>query len=455
MTSEKPAGTSSRMTLSGLLSFFTEVRSGEAVQALLMTLSIFLILTSYLIAKVVREPLILAGGGAELKSYASAVQVILLLIIIRMYTACVQKYPRQKLMQIVNLLFVLSLVAFWLSLQFFGPWNGIVFYFWVGIFSLMVIAQFWSFANDIYTPEQGQRLFVLLAFGASAGGVFGPMLAGLMLDLVGLYNLLLVSAVVLLASMLISNYVSSRNKNPNLSHYIKPERPPTECVEGKTGALKIVFRSRYLLMIAMLVLLTNWVNSTGEYILGRSISESAAEKFAGSADSIEAEQAFIGSFYANFFSIVGFVGLLLQLLVVSRVVKYLGVRFALMTLPVIALGGYMAIAIVPILGLISFAKTAENSTDYSLNNTVRQILFLPTSREEKYKAKVAIDTFFVRFGDVLAAGLVFVGVQLLSFEVRQFSLVAMALVLVWLILAFFIGKENRKLVKECEECASE
>lgn len=443
------------MTLNRVLSIFTDVRSGEAIQALLMSLTVFLILTSYYIAKVVREPLILAGGGAELKSYAAAVQVVLLLIIIRIYTACVEKFPRHKLMQTVNLFFLLSLVAFWMSLQFFGPWNGIVFYFWVGIFSLVVIAQFWSFANDIYTPEQGKRLFVLLAFGASAGAVFGPTLATLFLGLVGLYNLLLLSAVVLLASMLLSNYVCSRNNNPNLSHYRKPERPPTECIQGKTGAMKIVFQSKYLLMIAMLVLLTNWVNTTGEYILGRSITESAAEMFAGRADSVEAQQAFIGSFYAKFFLTVSIVGLLLQLLIVSRVVKYLGVRFALMTLPVIALGGYMAIAIVPILGLISFAKTAENSTDYSLNNTVRQILFLPTSREEKYKAKVAIDTFFVRFGDVLSAGLVFAGVHLLSFEIRHFSMVAISLVLVWLVLAFFIGKENRKLVEECEECASE
>lgn len=426
---------------------------GEARQALLMTLAIFLILTSYLIAKVVREPLILAGGGAELKSYASAVQVMLLLIVIRLYTVCVCRFPRHKLMQIVNFFFLLCLVAFWISFQLFGPWSGIVYYFWVGIFSLVVIAQFWSFANDIYTPEQGSRLFVLLAFGASAGGVFGPMLADLMLDLVGLYNLLLVSAVVLLASMLICNIVCSRNRKPDLSHYRKPEKPPTECIPGKSGAMKIVFQSRYLLMIAILVLLANWVNSTGEYILGRSITESATELYSGGDDSIEARQAFIGNFYAKFFSTVGFIGLLLQLLVVSRVVKYLGVRFALMTLPVIALGGYIAIAIVPILGLISFAKTAENSTDYSLNNTVRHILFLPTSREEKYKAKVAIDTFFVRFGDVLSAGLVYMGASLLSFEIRQFSLTIMMLAVVWLVLAFFIGRENRKLVRECEMCS--
>lgn len=412
-----------------------------------MTMTIFLILASYLMAKVVREPLILSGGGAELKSYASVIQIGLLILVVRVYTKCVCTFCRTTLLNIVTLFFAGCLVAFWAVLTFYGAINGIIFYLWSGIFSLVIIAQFWSFANDVYTPEQGKRLFVLLAFGASAGGVFGPMLASFMLELVGLYNLLLVSAGLLLLSLLLLNYIGPR-VFINKDHCRAPAGEESdEKPASNKGSMSVLFRSRYLIMIAFLMLLANWVNTTGEYILGRSVGQTASEMFAGMQNADILEKNYIGGFYADFYSLVGFAGLVIQLLIVSRVVKYLGVRFALMVLPLIALGGYATMAIIPVLGFISWAKTAENSTDYSLNSTVRQILFLPTTREEKYKAKVAIDTIFVRAGDVLSAGLVFVGASLLTLSISQFAIISTSLASVWLILAFFVGKENQKIIK--------
>lgn len=442
--------------LESLLSLFTEVRSGEAKRALLMTLNIFLILTAYLIAKVVREPLILSGGGAELKSYASVFQVVILFGAVQLFGWLASHLSRRKLINYVTLFFVACFLLFYLALVTIGPWNGIVYFLWVGIFSLMIIAQFWSFANDIYSPEQGKRLFVLLAFGASAGGVFGPMLASLIMDLVGVYNLLLVSAGILLVSLVLTNYIEAgvvRNPNtPSDETTPQPEEPQM----SKEGALKVVFQNKYLLMIAFLILIINFVNTTGEYILGSSVQQAAAELAAAPGAEEGVDKAYIGKFYAKFFTIVGFAGLLLQLLVVSRILKYLGVRFAIMALPVIALGAYLSIAFFPILLVVRWCKTAENATDYSLNNTVRHILFLPTTKEEKYKAKVAIDSFFQRAGDVLSAGLVFVGVTWLSFSILHYAGVCLVLVAIWMILAFMIGKENKRLValRETEKASS-
>jgi AAA family ATP:ADP antiporter len=135
----------------------------------------------------------------------------------------------------------------------------------------------------------------------------------------------------------------------------------------------------------------------------------------------------------------------MQLFFVSRILKYLGVRVALLFLPVIAMGGYLLLAFYPLLTVVRWAKTAENSTDYSLQNTVRQVLFLPTTREQKYKAKQAIDTFFVRAGDLLSAGLVFVGTAILSFGTTQFALVNVVLVAVWMGIAVAIGREHGRL----------
>ena len=100
---------------------------------------------------------------------------------------------------------------------------------------------------------------------------------------------------------------------------------------------------------------------------------------------------------------------------------------------------------VPLLSFIRGAKLAENSLDYSLQNTTRNALYLPTSREAKYKAKQANDTFFVRFGDVLSAGLVFAGTTWLGFAPREFALANVALIVVWLVLAIAIGRLFKKL----------
>ena len=199
----------------------------------------------------------------------------------------------------------------------------------------------------------------------------------------------------------------------------------------------MLLQDRYLLLIAILMVLLNTVNTTGEYILARFVQESAA----AAAATAEAQQVIVGQFYGNYASLFSAVGLLLQLFAVSRIFKYLGVGPALLFLPVIALAGYSLLIVFPVLGVVRWAKIFENGTDYSIQNTARQALFLPTSRKAKYKAKAAIDTFFVRAGDMLQAGIVYVGTSLLSLGVEGFAAVNLALTALWLIVAFRIGQE--------------
>lgn len=425
------------------LNLFTEVRRGEAGAALLLALNIFLILTAYYMLKPVREALILSGaGGAEIKSYAAAGQALLLLGAVPLYAKLASRYARRALINRVTWFFAGCLALFYVLAQTGAP-IAIVFYLWVGIFNLMVPAQFWAFANDLYTPEAGKRLFVIVAFGASAGAVFGSYITGLLIEPLGLYQLLIVSGGVLLLSLMLTNLIETRSSavtpGPTSS------RPAEEPI-GKSGAFQLVVKSRYLLLIALLMLLLNWVNTTGEYILGRTVKAAATAALAADPSIAPDEASYIGAFYADFFTIVNIAGLLLQLFIVSRVLKYLGVRVAIFVLPIIALGGYLVAAFYPVLAIVRWVKTAENATDYSLQNTVRQVLFLPTTREQKYKAKQAIDTFFVRSGDVLSAVLVFVGTTLLTLSTQQFAMINIALVCLWLVLAYLIGAEHRRLM---------
>src|SRR5581483_1754217 len=210
----------------------------------------------------------------------------------------------------------------------------------------------------------------------------------------------------------------------------------------KEGGFQLLFRDRYLLLIAALVVLLNVVNSSGEFLLGKLVVTEAARAFPDAVATAD-RQRFIGEFYGSFFGWVNIAGLVLQLFFVSRVFKAVGPGGALFIGPSIALVGYSVILVAAVLGLVQVLKILDNSTDYSIQSTARQALFLPTSREAKYKAKAAIDTFFMRFGDVLQAGIVYVGTAL-GFVLSAFAAMNLAFTVGWIFIATALAREYRK-----------
>ncbi len=432
---------SDRSRLERFLGLFTDVHAGEGTTALLLAANVFLILMAYYVLKPVREALILGEGSAELKTYMSAGQVVLLAFVVPYYGRLVAQFPRMRLINVVTSFFIACLLVFFVLAQFNVP-LAIVFFLWIGIFNLMVVAQFWSFANDVYSKEEGLRLFVIVGFGASLGAVVGARVADRLIEPLGVFQLLIVGAVILILQLLITNVVDRREA---------ARRPRTAAAptDGKrtTGenAFAMVFRTRYLLLMALMLMLLNWVNTTGEYILGSIVKETASQMVAtGQANGLT-EGQLIGDFYSKYFSLVNVVSLLLQLFVVSRVVKHLGIPWAVMVLPIISLGTYNILVFYPALMAVLAGKVAENSTDYSLNNTVRNMLFLPCTYEQKFSAKQAIDSFFVRMGDVLSALVVFAGTTFFALHPRGFAVVNALLVVAWLGLAWRVGHYYQRL----------
>jgi ATP:ADP antiporter, AAA family len=204
----------------------------------------------------------------------------------------------------------------------------------------------------------------------------------------------------------------------------------------RKGGFQLVLKERYLLLIACMILLLNLINTNGEYIVGRFVAESAQHLPKA------AQGQFIGQFYGDYYSWVNLLSLLMQTFLVSRLFRWIGVGGALLVMPALSLTGYSLLAFAPVLSLIRTAKILENGADYSLNNTVRHALFLPTSREAKYKAKAAIDTFFVRGGDVVSAGCVFVGIRWLSLTISGMAMLNVGLVAVWFGLAVLIRRQH-------------
>jgi ATP:ADP antiporter, AAA family len=415
------------------LKLFSIVEPGEGIGALMLAGNVFLLLTAYYILKTVREALVLAEGGAEVKAYASAGQAGLLLAAIPVYSWLGDRLTRFRLVAAVMLFFLSNLPVFYVLNAMQVP-IGIAFYMWLGVFNLMALAQFWAFANDLYTEEQGKRLFPILGIGSSLGALAGAHVASVFFRDLGVDKLLLVAAVLMSGSLLLAWLVNQR-----ACAACAGQRANASAPLGSRGALDLVTSDRYLRLIAIMVVLLNIVNTGGEYVLSRLVVAEAASAAAESPDPLAARQAFIGQFYGTYFTWVGLGGLLLQVFAVSRLFRWVGVRGALLFLPAIALGGYSMLAAIPVLMIALTTKVFENSTDYSIENTARHALFLPVSREAKYKAKTAIDTFFYRSGDMTQAAIVWGGTSL-AFTTRHFALANVAFILVWLWITFLLLK---------------
>ncbi|MET0553593.1 MAG: Npt1/Npt2 family nucleotide transporter [Vicinamibacteria bacterium] len=416
------------------------MRPGEAGSALLMLLSLFLLLVGYYVLKTVREPLVLVTGGAELKSYAAAGQAVALMAFVPLYSWLASRLDRLKLIVCLLLFFVACIEVFFVGGRMRVPMLGFVFYIWVGIFSLATIAQFWSYANDIYRKDVGDRLFPLIAIGQTAGAMVGSkVVEELFKARVDPFWMMQIAAVLVLVHLGLYGLVNRRQTGVRSTQAAPP------AMAGRSG-FALVLESPYLKMIGALLILLNAINTLGEYVLGSFVKNASL----GMAD----PTSFIGEYMANYFLWVNIAALVLQAFVVSRLVKYAGIAGVVLALPVVAIGTYGLAAVGVTLAAMRWAKTAENSVDYSVMNTAKQMLWLPTTREQKYKAKQAIDTFFVRTGDLVAAGVVFLGVQVLSLSTRGVAITNLALIAVSLVIAWRLIAEHRRLSAEAAAAAA-
>jgi AAA family ATP:ADP antiporter len=339
----------------------------------------------------------------------------------------------------VTVFFCLNLLAF-AAVGASGVPVGVTFFLWVGIFNVTIVAQFWSFAADLYTEDQGKRLFSVIGIGSSVGAFAGAGIAERLLFL-GPYGLMRVAAAVLLACLGITYAVHrSELQRDSVAH-----RPPPQALHEGNG-FALVLRDNYLLLFAALVFVLNVITKTGDYVLDRKLIEAA---HAASHSSGVTVGSFIGAFKARYFEWINILGVVFQALLVSRAIKYLGMRGALVIMPVASLVGYGTALVAPLLSVLFVARVVESSLDYSLSNTTRQALWLVTSRDDKYKAKQVIDTFVVRAGDAISAGVVWVGSHA-KLPAQGFLAINVALSLTWLVIAWQLGRNYSSRVPHTE-----
>jgi AAA family ATP:ADP antiporter len=453
-----PAPESAQLTvLERFLRSFSDIRPGEGRAAAILFADVLLILCAYYFIKPLREGWLAVSGveglsKMELKAYSAFGQSVVLIGVIAAYSSLVGRWPRHVLIQRSTVFCMSNMLIFWLLQPGFFvanlPVMGILFYLWVGIFGVFVVAQFWAFAADLYDDESGKRLLPVIAIGATSGAAVGSWLAQQLVrsGIVPTEHLLLAALVPLGISVLLTRAADEANGTPDHS-----PAPGHQLAAGpdRRGGLGLVTRSRFLLAVAGVTLLLNWVNTNGENILFRVVQETLETELAAEGghtpqSSLNFVRDGTTLFYGNFFFWVNVIALILQAFVASRLLKFGGFGAIFLLLPVIAFTSYTAMALVPLLPMIKAMKIAENATDYSINNTARHVLWLPMTSEITLKAKPTIDSLFVRAGDGLAALTVMLGVQLLAGPLEFFLVLNVALVLLWLLLGVWVVREHRR-----------
>ena len=425
-----------------LLALVTKIRPGEGRTVALFGTHVFLILFAYYIFRSVREGFLLEEGSAARGSYATAVIAAVLMVLVPVYSAVRRHFDGVRLVNAIIAFFIVTLLTFWIVANS-GADVGFAFYVWVGIFNVMMIAQFWALAADSFNVKTGQRLFPAIMLAAQLGALAGAEFTESFTGTLGTNNLLVVGMGLLLLTMGLTGFMHA-----NVPQESRPVGRESRLeVRRLLGGFQLVAASRYLSLIALMIVLINWISSTGDFI-HRDFVKQHFEAVAAASATPVATRDLVTAYMANFFFWMIVVQLFIQVFVVGRLFRTIGIATAVMIPAALSMIGYGLVAFIPLLSIIRLVRMGEQSVEYSLTNTLRQALFLPTTRAETYEGKTTIETFFWRFGDLLQAGMVFAGTTWLAMDARAFAVLNACLAAFWIAVAYAIGRQYRRLAAQ-------
>jgi AAA family ATP:ADP antiporter len=408
--------------LKRLLSPIVEIRDREAPTVVMMFLYSFLAMTSYTMLKPATRSVFIEHLGAGNLPYVLLAAGFVIAFIMTGYTKGVSLLPRKWVIPIAQGVLAGLMLAFFVLFQTGLQVVSVLFYLFGLILGILVISQFWTLANDIFDPRQAKRVFGFIGGGASLGGILGSLVAQ-QAKVIGTYNLLLISASTLGLCILLVIAILRREKHAELAGVTSTGE------EGGVGtgeALKLLRSSKHLQIIAMVIAFA----AIGAGLIEQQLNM-AAEAFQGrQADNLT---SFLGTVQL-WTSIIGFV---IQIWLVSKIQRYLGIGFALLILPV-SLGTTAVIMLLySALWAPALARILDTSLRYTVDKTTREILFLPLPTDLKYQAKPFVDVTVDRFGKATSAllSLLLIAPWSLHLNWQQISFVSLIVTGLWIFAA--------------------
>ncbi|SEA75403.1 ATP:ADP antiporter, AAA family [Desulfuromusa kysingii] len=418
----------------------------EEIQPLLWSFSyFFVLLCSYYILRPLRDEMGIAGGVENLQWLFTGTFVAML-VAVPMFGWISSRYPRKQFLPLVYLFFISNLLIFYF-LFYFGwsyTWIARSFFIWTSVFNLFIVSVFWSFMADLFNDNQARRLFGFVAAGGTAGALAGPTITVILAAPLGTTNLLLISVIGLVWAILSIHRLNSWNdKNtasvtspsPQILKSVKDTNPALG--GGVFDGLRMIMTSPYLFGICLLILLYTTLSTFLYFQQAQIIHDSFSD--AAQRTTVFAAMDLATNALTIFF----------QFFLTSRIIKLLGLGWALALIPLLLSVGFLALAFVPTLGVMVCVQVARRSGNYALMKPAREILFVVLDKEQKYKAKNIIDTVIYRSGDVVSAW-VYAGLQALGLGLAAIALIAVPLCGAWAWISYRLGKQQKLQANEKE-----
>ena len=389
----------------------------------------FALLAGYYVLRPLRDQMGIAGGVKNLPWLFTAT-FLTLLVAQPLYGALVARLPRARFIPIVYHFFVFNLLVFWALLTFDIETAVVarVFFVWVSVFNLFAVAVFWSFMADLFTSEQGKRLFGFIGAGGTAGALLGPIITIWLSVPLGPVNLM-IAGVIFLELAVFCVYRLERNV---VVHARAQEQMQTESIGGSAfAAIPELVRSPYILGIGVWVALLSYAATIVYFEQAHIVSD--AVKSAGLQTRI----------FASIDLAVSLLTLITQLLISGQVLKRVGTGVAAAALPAVYIVGFAVLAVIPTLIVVVTVQVVQRWMNFAIANPARQLFFTVVTREEKYKAKNLVDVVVYRGSDALS-GWIFDTLQGLGLKLGAIALCSVPVVAGWAVLSLVLGREQEK-----------
>jgi ATP:ADP antiporter, AAA family len=418
-----------------LFAKIVEVKPNE-VRALWLGFAFhFIILTAYYIVKPIRDS-IAASSRLETLPWMFTATLVVMLIANAIFAAIVARMERRKFIPFAYAFFILVLLLFFVLMRTGSPaqqvWTGRAFYVWVSVFNLFNTAIFWAFMTDLFTVEQGKRLYAFIAVGGTLGAIVGAYITKNLVRGMGPANLVAISATLFALVCVLVRFFPN-----NFTEGNKVMTAREQPIGGTVwSGITHIARSPYLFGLAAAILLYT-ITSTWAYFQQTTL--------AGAALKTSADRTV---FLSNLEIWVNTITLVIQIFLTGRFLKWFGVAFTLTALPFLSMLGFAAMAIAPSLAMLAFFQVIRRAAAYALMRPSREILFTVLKREDKYKVKSVTDTLGYRIGDQLGAwsygGLGANGLQL---SLNAISWIAVPVTAGWCALSLWLANKQRALAE--------
>ncbi|OGX03264.1 MAG: hypothetical protein A3G87_04905 [Omnitrophica bacterium RIFCSPLOWO2_12_FULL_50_11] len=426
--------------LTRLIQPIIPIRREEWRKTILMFLYFFLSVASLNILKSVRDSLFITEQGAKMLRYAYVGEGLFLILFTFTYVNLSGWIARKNILfSVATAFFVVNIFAFWFVFMLgYAKWFVYLFWVWVAAYSITIMTQGWTLANDIFNPHEAKRLFGCIISGASAGGVVGGLATKTMAEGLGTESMLIVAGVLLSFCIPFINIVWKCERMDWPEERQSKRQTSFKSASLRRGATtwKFFFGSRYLLLIAGLVAIAKIASALLDNQWKSVVEVSVLEKNARTA------------YFGGFFALLNVVSFLMQLVISSRVLRQFGVAFALLLLPVGLCIGSAATVFFPLLGISSAAKIYDGSLNYSVNQIGKEILYLPIPRGIRYNVKPLIDMLVYRASKGIGGFVIIAASFLLGIPDQKLGLVVLILLPFWVLVVWGARDEYMQAIKK-------